>query len=361
MAGKRGTVVTPWEVSGEVDYGELIERFGTKPLTPDLLERIGRHTGGLHRHLRRGVFFSHRDLDLVLDGYEEGERFVLYTGRGPSGPVHLGHLVPWVFTRHLQEAFGAELFFQFTDDERLLLLPGFDEAEADRWVFENARDVMALGFEPSRTEFIVNTRHPREVYPIALKIARRITSSTVRSVFGFDGGSSPGIMFFSAMQAAPCFIASERSGGRVPCLVPAGIDQDPYWRMTRDVAEKLGYPKPAQIHCRMLPGLGREAKMSSSIPETAIYTTDPPETVERKIMNAVTSERVPGSCPIYQYSYFLFEESDGSLSELAGRCCSGEVGCADCKAELAGLVNPFLRRHQRKRWEVRGLVARMLS
>lgn len=29
-------VVTPWEVSGEIDYAKLIERFGTQPLTQEL-------------------------------------------------------------------------------------------------------------------------------------------------------------------------------------------------------------------------------------------------------------------------------------------------------------------------------------
>jgi tryptophanyl-tRNA synthetase len=264
VANKGTPVVTPWEVKGEIDYDRLMERFGTEPITPELLERIRRHTRRLHYMLRRGVFYSHRDLDAILDHHESGGRFVLYTGRGPAGPVHLGHLVPWTFTRHLQEAFGSKLFFQFTDDERMLIRDDVDEEVAGHWVLENALDVMALGFDPENTEFIVNTRHASELYPLALKIARGITCSTMRAVFGFGDDSSLGKMFFPTMQAAPCFLASERAGEPVPCLVPARIDQDTYWRITRDVAKKLGYPKPAQVHSRMLPGLTRDAKMSSS-------------------------------------------------------------------------------------------------
>jgi hypothetical protein len=152
------SVITPWEVTGEIDYGRLIERFGTTRLTPELLERIGGHTGRLHFMLRRGVFYSHRDLDLVLDSYEENGRFVLYTGRGPSGPVHLGHLIPWMFTKHLQDKFGSKLLFQFTDDERMLLRDDMDESITRHWVYQNALDLMALGFDPDKTEFIVNTR-----------------------------------------------------------------------------------------------------------------------------------------------------------------------------------------------------------
>jgi len=36
----------------------------------------------VHRFLRRGIFFSHRDLDIILDMKERGESFYLYTGRG---------------------------------------------------------------------------------------------------------------------------------------------------------------------------------------------------------------------------------------------------------------------------------------
>ena len=41
----------------------------------------------------------------------------------------------------------------------------------------------------------------------------------------------------------------------MPCLIPCAIDQDAYFRMTRDVAPRLGYRKPALIHSKFFPGL----------------------------------------------------------------------------------------------------------
>jgi tryptophanyl-tRNA synthetase len=114
-------VVTPWEVRGKLDYERLIKEFGTQPLTEELLSKVAKYTDKLHMQIDRRIFFSHRDLDKVLDQYEKGKKFVLYTGRGPSGPVHIGHLVPWIFTLHLQEKFGARLYFQMTDDEKFLI------------------------------------------------------------------------------------------------------------------------------------------------------------------------------------------------------------------------------------------------
>ena len=37
-----------------------------------------------HRFLRRGLFFAHRDMEKILDAYEAGKPFYLYTGRGPA-------------------------------------------------------------------------------------------------------------------------------------------------------------------------------------------------------------------------------------------------------------------------------------
>ncbi|MBE0633302.1 tryptophan--tRNA ligase, partial [Candidatus Bathyarchaeota archaeon] len=148
-------VITPWEVSGEIDYNRLVERFGTKPITHDLLERMEKHSGRLHFMLRRNIFYSHRDLNIVLDHYEAGGKFVLYTGRGPSGPVHLGHLIPWVFTKHLQNTYGCKLLFQFTDDEKMLIREDYDTDITNHWVYENSLDLMALGFDPENTEFLV--------------------------------------------------------------------------------------------------------------------------------------------------------------------------------------------------------------
>ena len=57
----------------------------------DIVDRMERLTGKrMHRWLRRGMFFSHRDFNHILDLYEKGTKFYLYTGRGPSSNMHFG-------------------------------------------------------------------------------------------------------------------------------------------------------------------------------------------------------------------------------------------------------------------------------
>ena len=364
---KEDMVVTPWEVKGEVDYERLIRDFGTQPITSNLLEKIATHTGKLHLQLQRRIFFSHRDLDTVLKLYDKGSKFVLYTGRGPSGPVHIGHLIPWIFTLHLQEKFGSRLYFQMTDDEKFLIDDTVNLQYTKKYAYENALDLIALGFKPEKTFIIYDVEDIDLLYDITLEVAKRITYSTAKSSFGFKDSTNIGWIFWPAIQAVPCFIHKKLTGENVPALIPAAIDQDPYWRVTRDIAQKLGYHKPAQIHCRFLPGLGAGGKMSASKPETSIFTSDNPETVKRKIWNAftggkptATEQRKTGAnplvCSIYQYFFYLFEEDDKKLIEREYKCKSGEILCGECKKELFSRLNLFLAEHQKRREKAKDVI-----
>ena len=360
-------IVTPWEVKGKVDYERLIREFGTQPITEELIRKLSECTGEIHLQLRRRLFFSHRDLDTVLDLYEQGIKFVLYTGRGPSGPVHIGHLVPWIFTKYLQEKFKTRLYFQMTDDEKFVVDDEAKLADTTKMAYENALDLIALGFKPADTFIIYDVEDIDLLYDIALEVAKRITLSTARATFGFQDSTNLGWIFYPAVQAVPCFIHRRLTGENVPALIPAAIDQDPYWRITRDIAPKLGYYKPAQIHNRFLPGLGVGGKMSASEPDTAIFTTDDSETVKRKVWNAFTGGRatlaeqrklgaVPDVCSVYQYFMYLFEEDDKKLEEREKQCRTGGVLCGDCKKELTERIVKFLSEHQKKREKAKNTI-----
>src|ERR1700739_2958958 len=111
--------VNPWSVSGEIvdgvalaiDYEKLISQFGTRHIDVPLLERFERVPGRKPpKFMRRGIVFSHRDLEVILDRYETGKPFFLYTGRGPSSDsMQVGHAVPFEFTKYLQDVFVCPL------------------------------------------------------------------------------------------------------------------------------------------------------------------------------------------------------------------------------------------------------------
>nr|GEZ85592.1 tryptophan--tRNA ligase, cytoplasmic [Tanacetum cinerariifolium] len=61
-------------------------------------------------------------------------------------------------------------------------------------------------------------------------------------------------------------------------------EKDPYFRMTRDVAPRLGYSKPALIESLFFPALqGETGKMSASDANSAIYVTDSKKDIEYKV------------------------------------------------------------------------------
>src|SRR4030042_1878171 len=95
---KKAGSVTPYEVSGEINYDKLIREFGVRKIDDEMLNEIKKYTGDLHFMLKRRVFFASRDLKWLLDKYGKKEKFFLYTGCGPSGPIHLGHLQTWIIT-----------------------------------------------------------------------------------------------------------------------------------------------------------------------------------------------------------------------------------------------------------------------
>ncbi len=257
--------VTPWEVKGSVDYDKLIAQFGSRPISEELIDRFEKLTGKrAHVLLRRGIFFSHRDLTELLNKYEAGEKFYLYTGRGPSSAaLHMGHLVPFIMTKYLQDAFNVVCVIQMTDDEKFLFAkPRKDEKPRPLSEFvelgrQNARDIVALGFDPAKTFIFADSAYIGHLYPNVLRIQKLITYNQARAVFGFADTDNIGKHGFPAVQAAPSFSSSfphifgENSD--VLCLIPCAIDQDPYFRLTRDVAPRLGYKKPALLHSKFFP------------------------------------------------------------------------------------------------------------
>ncbi len=354
--------VTPWDVSGEVDYGKLIKDFGVEKIDSKLLSRLEKYSGGkLPVFLRRKTFFAQRDLKWLFDKYDRGEKFVLYTGCGPSGPLHLGHLGTWVFTKWLQDTFDCELYFQFTDDEKFLFKDKSYE-EIQDWTQENMLDVIALGFNPKKTHFLVDTIHANVMYPEAIKIAKKITFSTIKSAFGFDNSRNIGEIFYTSMQAVPAILPSVLAKKNVPCLIPLGIDQDPHFRVARDVYPKLGFYKPAIIHGMLLPPLsGLKGKMSSSAEKMAILTTDDAKTVKKKINRFAFSggqetveehRKKGGNVDVdvsFQYLKMFFEEDDSKLIEIQELYESGEMLSGELKAYLIDKINAFLKEHQARR------------
>ncbi|NXE26128.1 SYWC protein, partial [Ardeotis kori] len=368
--------VDPWTVQTSnakgVDYDKLIVRFGSSKIDTDLINRIEKAIGQKpHRFLRRGIFFSHRDMDQILDAYENKKSFYLYTGRGPSSQaMHLGHLIPFIFTKWLQEVFDVPLVIQLTDDEKYLWKDLTTE-KAYEYARENAKDIIACGFDVNKTFIFSDLDYlgtSTGFYKNIVKVQKHVTFNQVKGIFGFTDSDCIGKISFPAIQAAPSFSSSfpQIFNGKenIQCLIPCAIDQDPYFRMTRDVAPRIGQPKPALLHSVFFPALqGAQTKMSASDPNSSIFLTDTPKQIKTKINKHAFSggrdtieehRKYGGNCDVdvsFMYLTFFLEDDD-RLEQLKQAYTSGALLTGELKKVLIETLQPLIAAHQERRKQV---------
>uniref|UniRef100_A0A9J7Z5K3 Tryptophan--tRNA ligase, cytoplasmic n=1 Tax=Cyprinus carpio carpio TaxID=630221 RepID=A0A9J7Z5K3_CYPCA len=173
-----------------------------------------------------------RDMHQILDAFEKQKSFYLYTGRGPSSEaMHVGHLIPFIFTKWLQDVFDVPLVIQMTDDEKYLW-KDLSLDECHRYAVENARDIIACGFDVNKTFIFSDLDYmgaSPAFYRNVVKVQKHVTFNQVKGIFGFTDSDCIGKISFPAIQAAPSFSSSfpqifgERTD--VQCLIPCAIDQ----------------------------------------------------------------------------------------------------------------------------------------
>mmetsp|Transcript_4068 Transcript_4068/g.4486 ORF Transcript_4068/g.4486 Transcript_4068/m.4486 type:complete len:210 (-) Transcript_4068:60-689(-) len=186
-----------------------------------------------------------------------------------------------------------------------------------------------------------------------------------KGCFGFTDSKNIGQCAFPAIQAAPSFSSSFAhifgKHSNLRCLIPCAIDQDPYFRMTRDVAPRLGWVKPALIHSKFFPALqGNGTKMSASVADTAIYLTDSPKEIARKInekafsggqVSAAEQRKLGANLEVdipYQYLTF-FMEDDEKLLKIKEDYSTGKLLTGEVKKILIDIIIEKTKQHQKAR------------
>ena len=170
------------------------------------------------------------------------------------------------------------------------------------------------------------------------------------------------------------------------------MDQRKVNMLAREIGPKLGFWKPVVVSHHMLMGLSKPAsaekdklertidlKMSKSRPDSAIFMTDSPKEVERKINKAYCPEKQTFENPVLEYAkYIIFEKfktfkisrpskfggdiSFGSYREFERAYADGEIHPMDLKNAVANNVNKLLdpvRKHFEKNKKAKDLLARV--
>lgn len=348
------------------EYQKLIDQFGVTSIDASICERFERVTNHkIHPWIARGMVFAHRELDLILDDYEAKKPIFIYTGRGPSSDsLHMGHLVPLVLTKWLQDVFNAIVIVQIADDEKFY----FKDQEFDKIYnlgFENAKDIIACGFNPDKTFIFSNRNYSVELGPhkIIHDIFKHVNINTLQSAFGLKSNDSIGQYVWPIYQSAASFSEFYPSifKEKTRCLVVYAIDQDPYFRIARDIANKLGFYKPCTLIAQFLPALEGNAKMSSSHLNTrAIFLNFEENQVKTIIYkHAFTGGRTSKAehirlgadlsvdIPIQWLQYFEYD--DNIFNNICQEYKVGKLMTIEVKNILINKINEIINNHKEKR------------
>jgi len=281
------------------------------------------------------------------------EKKRILTGDRPTGPLHLGHYVGSVQNRvKLQDEY--ESFIIMADVQ--MLTTHFDHPEKlHQDVLNVAMDNLACGLDPAKATLFIQSMVPQiaeltVIYSNLVTVQQLSHNPTIKTEaaqYNFGESMPLGFLSYPVSQAADITFCRAH-------LVPVGEDQLPHIEQTRKIVRKfnatyapvLVEPDAKVSDVPRLVGLDGNTKMSKSL-GNAIFLSDPPEEVKRKVSTALTDPaRIhptdkghPEICVVYAYHKVFNPEG---VSEVEQRCKAGTIGCVPCKKLLIDVLNRFL-------------------
>jgi len=268
------------------------------------------------------------------------------SGIQPSGKLHLGNLIGaldnWVKMQATHECYF------FIADLHALTTGYADTSRIKDNIFEIQVDMLSVGLDPEKSTLFVQSDLPEhaELHLLLSMITplpwlERVPTykSQIEELKGKDLGTY-GFLGYPVLQAADILIYKAD-------VVPVGQDQLPHLELTREIARRFNHfykkdvfklPKDELTETPMLPGTdGR--KMSKSY-NNAIFVSDPPNVVSKKISEMITDPaRVrkedlghPEVCSVFAY-HGIFNSKE--QKQIEKDCRLAKIGCVECKKRIA--------------------------
>ena len=299
------------------------------------------------------------------------EKKRILTGDRPTGKLHIGHYFGSLKTRvEMQNSGKYDPYILIADVQALT--DNFNNPEKVRKnVKEVMLDYLSIGIDPEKTTIYIQSMIPEVAeltvfYSNLVTIARLERNPTVKTEIAqkrdiFGESVTYGFLGYPVSQAADitCFEGE---------LVPVGEDQLPLIEQCREIVRKfnsiygetLKEPEAVLSGTKRIKGLDGNEKMGKSL-GNAIYLSDTPEEITKKVMSAVTDpNRIrkddkgnPDICMVaYYHNLFTNKEDYKTVCE---ECRAGKRGCVACKKQLAQNIIDFLApmREKRKYYEDR--------
>lgn len=312
-----------------LDNEKLVKNFGAQPISaldtlPDFYT------------FNKGLVYSHRDFDKFMLALKKGEKCAIVSGLNASGTLHLGHKVVFDTNLYFQKKYGVPVFIPISDDESYITGKIKDQKKGLELAMQLAKELLAYGFDPKKTYFVIDQIYTN-IYNLAIKLSPRITLSEIKASYGYNPEDNPGVYFYPLIQSAHILLPIESFGFK-HVLVLIGPDEDTHIRVSRDIASRAGYNKPAILHMTFMPGIDG-TKMSKS-KNNAIFLNDDEKSLRNKANKSysggqitVEEHRKKGGNPnidiscIYLTKYFYDDKKSKKLIEdyKKGKLLSGDV------------------------------------
>ena len=262
--------------------------------------------------------------------------------------------------RWLQDVLNARLIIMLTDDMKLLHSKSLSVEAVRRYDIDNAKDILAFGFNPHKTFLFSNLDYVGGAfYENIIGVARHISVSNIKTALGFGDEDNVGMFYCCSTQSAGTFATSfpgilgtdQEQLRLMSCLIACSYDIDGYFTEVRKHAEKLCYSKPAFLYSSLLPALqGAHAKMSASVVSSAIFLTDSPSMVRDKLETAFPDGATDTEA-LVQYLRF-FVKDDQELEKLELGFQSEELAVKDLRAALTKVVQEQITKFQEDRVQI---------
>jgi len=362
---------------------QKLTHFGLDPIDDALLKRWAALTPhiALHPWLIRGIYFCHQGLNDILDAIQQKRQVYVYTGRGPSNTMHLGHCVPFMFAKYLQDAFDCPVVIQMADEEKYYFKQDLSKTQINEFLHKNIQDIIAFGFNPQKT-FVFSSfeYYSLQMRSLQCELLKSININQLNKIYGFTETSTIGQLFWPIQQMLPAFsdtmprhlftnssTASVHANDNKPlCIVPMGQDQAVYFRLARDHANRLGFPKPALICSSFLPCLDKisKDKMSSTglSSQKTIFLDSDEKTISKLIKSAFCggqatlelhrelggNSTIDGACQLLKF----FEFDNMTLKEIINKFEQGLLLTSEVKTIAIKCIVDFLSKHKFLRAQV---------
>lgn len=292
------------------------------------------------------------------------ERIV--SGMRSTGKLHLGHYLGviqnWV---KLQKEY--ESFF-FVADWHALTTKYDNTANLKQDVKDVVIDWLACGIDPNISTIYVQSHVP-EIAELNIYLSMitpqnwverdptlKDMAKILRTKEGANSQVSYGLLGYPVLMSSDIMMFNATA-------VPVGIDQVAHLEFTRDVARRFNNiykteffkeAKPLLNECSLICGLDGN-KMGKSF-NNDIKISDTAEETAKKIMTAITDRSRlrktdlghPDQCEV-AFKYWEIFGTPEQIQKVKTECEQGLRGCADCKRELAAVINEYFAPIREKR------------